>query len=185
MENSDLLLLFAKKRALVNEQEKLKQNLDALMEVIINDEFEKDWKTFPAVQIDRNNKLRSTCWAWKYRIVEIEWEIRNLDEDIKAQRFIIQEENRREVFKEIDEKLFLVVPDSKLRSHIKSLVGDLAFIQNDLLESIVCDPNLRKVLQDLKAIVTSIPKEVWRFLFFHGKSVRFPFFCKNEKTMDF
>lgn len=84
MENSDLLLLFAKKGALVKEQEKLKQNLDALMDVISNDEFEKDWKNFSAVQIDRNNKLRSTCWAWKYRIEEIEWEIHNLDEDIKA-----------------------------------------------------------------------------------------------------
>ena len=185
MENSDLLLLFAKKRALVKEQEKLKQNLDALMDVINNDEFEKDWKTFSAVQIDRNNKLRSTCWAWKYRIEEIEWEIHNLDEDIKAQRFMLQEENRRKVLKEIDEKLFLVVPDSNLRNHIKSLVGDLAFIQDDLLEFIVCDPNLRKVLQDLKAIVVSIPKEIWKFLFFQGKSVGFPFFCKNEKTMDF
>lgn len=165
MENLDLGLLLAKRRALVNEQKKLRENLKALADVVDHDESGKDWKTFPTAQIERNNKLRATCWSWQLRIDDIEREIYVIDEDIRVQMSMQQENDKKSALQEISDRLNYVVPDSKLREYIKFLVVELLFLQDGLLEFMVLEPNLRKVLQDLKSVVTSIPNKSWDFLF--------------------
>lgn len=159
MEQLDLNLLTAKKVVLKNKLESLKEDLKTLTEVIDNDESGKDWKSFSASHIDRNNRLRENCWKWKLKIEELEQKIYNLNECIKVQVAIENAQKKKQESEEIDSRLGLVISNGKLRERIKSVVIELSYKKNQPLENHISNPKLIRVLEELRAIVTSISQE--------------------------
>ena len=164
MEQLDLNLLIAKKGVLISKLENLKENLKTLMEVINNDELGKDWKSFSANHIDRNNRLRENCWKWKLQIEELKRNIYNLNECIKVQGAIENAQKKELKSEEIDSRLGLVISNGKLRERIRSVVMELSYKKNQPLENHISNPKLIRVLEELKAIVTSISQETWKNL---------------------